>query len=197
LDSLSDVVSFGVAPGMILYQLLRLGYAREEGGLDISFAYLLPAFLFTCAVAWRLAKFNVSTNQSDSFMGVPSPAAGLVVASFPLIIWYAGNNPDGWQAGLNIPQYLINPWLLYFTIALLSFLMVCNRTFIAIKFKDFSFRNNVLKYSLISISLVLLVMLQWLAIPIIFLFYLLFSLFSKVPPPVVKRSDDSALDVTV
>src|SRR5687767_8186873 len=69
LDSLSDVVSFGVAPGMILYQLLRLGYAQTENALETSFLLLLPAFLFTCAVAWRLAKFNVSTNQSNSFKG--------------------------------------------------------------------------------------------------------------------------------
>src|SRR5690348_16401663 len=56
LDSLSDLVSFGVAPGMILYQLLRLSYARQENGLDVSFISLLPAFLFTAAAAWRLAK---------------------------------------------------------------------------------------------------------------------------------------------
>ena len=197
LDSLSDVVSFGVAPGMILYQLLRLGFARDEGGLDVSFAYLLPAFLFTCAVAWRLAKFNVSTNQSDSFKGVPSPAAGLVVASFPLIIWFSDTDPESWKTQLQVPQYLINEWLLYLTIAVLSFLMVCNRTFIAIKFKDYSFRNNTLKYALLSISLVLLAILQWLAIPFIFVLYLIFSAFSKVPPPVVKRTDDPALDVTV
>lgn len=196
LDSLSDVVSFGVAPGMILYQLLRLGFARGEGGLDVSFAYLLPAFLFTCAVAWRLAKFNVSTNQSDNFIGVPSPAAGLVVASFPLIIWFADENPDSWKAQLGVPQYLINVWLLYATIALLSFLMVCNRTFIAIKFKDYSFRNNLLKYILLAVSLVLLVIMQWLAIPIIFILYLIFSAFSKVPP-IVNRSDEKTLDVTV
>ena len=147
LDSLSDVVSFGVAPGMILYQLLRLGYAKEEGGLDASFAFLLPAFVFTGAVAWRLAKFNVSTNQSDSFKGVPSPAAGLVVASFPLIIWFAGRNPDSWQ--VRVPQFLINVWLLYLIIVVLSFLMVCNRTFIAIKFKDYSFKNNSPKYILL------------------------------------------------
>jgi CDP-diacylglycerol---serine O-phosphatidyltransferase len=196
LDSLSDVVSFGVAPGMILYQLLRLGFARGEGGLDVSFAWLLPAFVFTCAVAWRLAKFNVSTNQSDNFLGVPSPAAGLVVASFPLIIWYADENPESWKAQLGVPQYLINVWLLYATIVLLSFLMVCNRTFIAIKFKDFSFRNNLLKYILLSISLILLIALQWLAIPVIFILYLVLSAFSKVPPP-VNKSDDKTLDVTV
>ncbi|MDQ3278360.1 MAG: CDP-alcohol phosphatidyltransferase family protein [Bacteroidota bacterium] len=197
LDSLSDVVSFGVAPGMILYQLLRLGYARGESGLDVSFAYLLPAFLFTCAVAYRLAKFNVSTNQSDSFKGVPSPAAGLVVASFPLIIWFADTDPESWQTSLQIPQYLINVWLLYVTIILLSYLMVCNRNFIAFKFKDYSWRNNTIKYSLLILSVMLLILLRWLAIPFIFLFYLIFSAFSKEPPVTTKAADDKTLDLTV
>ncbi|HEV7332892.1 MAG TPA: CDP-alcohol phosphatidyltransferase family protein [Flavisolibacter sp.] len=197
LDSLSDVVSFGVAPGMILYQLLRLGYARGEGGLDVSMAYLLPAFLFTCAVAYRLAKFNVSTNQSDSFKGVPSPAAGLVVASFPLIIWFADTDPESWQTSLQIPQYLINVWLLYITIILLSYLMVCNRNFIAFKFKDYSWGNNTIKYSLLILSVILLIVLHWLAIPIIFVLYLIFSAFSKETPVTTKATDDKTLDLTV
>ncbi|HEX8316246.1 MAG TPA: CDP-alcohol phosphatidyltransferase family protein [Flavisolibacter sp.] len=187
LDSLSDVVSFGVAPGLIIYQLLRLGYAEGTNGLDTSFMLLLPAFIFTCAVAWRLAKFNVSTNQSDSFKGVPSPAAGLVVASFPLIIWYEY---------FGLQRLFINPWILYGTVIVLSFLMVCNRTFIAIKFKDFSFRNNLLKYILISISLICLVSAQWFAIPVIFVLYLIFSAFSKVPAPIAPTNDDKTLDIT-
>lgn len=187
LDSLSDVVSFGVAPGMIIYQLLRLGFAEGTNGLERSFLLLLPAFLFTCSVAWRLAKFNVSTNQSDSFKGVPSPAAGLVVASFPLIVWYEY---------FGLQRLFINPWVLYGTVVLLSFLMVCNRTFIAIKFKDFSFKNNLLKYILISISLICLVSLQWFAIPVIFVLYLVFSAFSKVPAPIV-HTNDKTLDATV
>ena len=169
LDSLSDVVSFGVAPGMILYQLLRLGFAGDEGGLDTSFIWLLPAFIFTCAVAWRLAKFNVSNNQSDSFKGVPSPAAGLVVASFPLIIWFYNTEPGSWQAKLNVPDFLINNWVLYAIIILMSYLMVCNRTFIALKFKDYGFKNNQVKYSLLIASVICLIFLNWLAIPIIFL----------------------------
>jgi CDP-diacylglycerol--serine O-phosphatidyltransferase len=197
LDSLSDVVSFGVAPGMILYQLLRLGYARSEGGLDILAAFLLPAFLFTCAVAWRLAKFNINTNQTDSFIGVPSPAAGLIVASFPLIIWFNDADSESWKAKLAVPQLLINPWFLYAAIAVLGFLMVCNRTFLAIKFKDYSLKNNLLKYILIFISLICIVALQWLAVPIIFILYLVFSAFSKVPPIMAKKSDDRTLDVTV
>ncbi len=197
LDSLSDVVSFGVAPGMILYQLLRLGFARTEGGLDVSFLFLLPAFIFTCAVAWRLAKFNVSSNQSDSFKGVPSPAAGLVVASFPLIIWYYNAAPDSWKAKLAVPQLLISMWFIYGVIILLSYLMVCNRTFIAMKFKDYSLKNNQLKYGLLLLSIICLVALQWLAVPIIFILYVVFSALSKTSPQVLATTGDQTLDVTV
>lgn len=170
LDSLSDVVSFGVAPGLILYQLLRISYAREENGLDVSMGLLVPAFLFTAAAAWRLAKFNIATNQSSSFIGVPSPAAGLLIASFPLIIW---------NEYLGLQGLFIDRWFLYGTLLLLAYLMTCNRTFIAIKFTDLSFRNNRLKYMLIVVSLMALLLLQWLAIPVIFVLYLVLSLFSK------------------
>jgi CDP-diacylglycerol--serine O-phosphatidyltransferase len=67
LDSLADVVSFGVAPGIILYQLLRLSYAREENGLDVSLTLLYPAFIVSCAAAYRLAKFNLDDSQKYSF----------------------------------------------------------------------------------------------------------------------------------
>jgi CDP-diacylglycerol---serine O-phosphatidyltransferase len=187
LDSLSDVVSFGVAPGMIFYQLLRMGYAEGTNGLETSFALLLPAFIFTCAVAWRLAKFNVSTNQSDSFIGVPSPAAGLVVASFPLIIWYEY---------FNLQFLFINVWFLYAAAILLSFLMVCNRTFIALKFKTYSFQKNSLNYSLIFLSVISIVFLKWFAIPVIFVLYLLFSAFSKTTAPISNSQTDKTLDIT-
>src|SRR6188474_3373916 len=86
LDSLSDVVSFGVAPALIIYQLLRISYAREGNGLDVSIAFLLPALIIACAAAWRLAKFNLDESQQYSFKGLPTPAAGLFVASLPLIL---------------------------------------------------------------------------------------------------------------
>src|SRR5215218_6582326 len=144
LDSLCDVVSFGVAPGMILYQLLRIGHARQEGGLDVSMLALLPAFIYSAAVAWRLAKFNISTNQSYSFRGVPCPAAGLLIASFPLIIWYRS---------FNLQEYFINVWLLYAVIIILSYLMTSNHSFMAMKFTDFSFKNNLVKYIFLILSL--------------------------------------------
>jgi CDP-diacylglycerol--serine O-phosphatidyltransferase len=182
------MVSFGVAPGMILYQLLRISYAQDEAGLDTTMAALLPAFLFSGAVAWRLAKFNISTNQQYNFEGVPSPATALVIASFPLIILYRY---------FNLETLFINRWFLYGTILVLSYLMLSRGTFIAIKFSDFSFKNNLLKYILISISLVAVVALQWLAVPIIFIVYVVLSLFSKQPKTVIIDENKEMTDITV
>lgn len=170
LDSLSDVVSFGIAPGMILYQLLRIAYAQLDNGLDVSVSALLPAFIFPAAVAWRLAKFNISTTQSESFIGVPSPAAGLVVASLPLIIFYQQ---------FSVYTYFINHWVLYAIIILLCYLMLSNRRFMALKFKSFGFKANRYTYMLLIMSVLLIFALQWLAVPFIFLLYILFSAFVK------------------
>lgn len=179
LDSLSDVVSFGVAPGMILYQLLRMSYAQEENGLDVSMLALIPAFIHTAAAAWRLAKFNIADNQSYSFKGVPSPAAGLLIASFPLILWNPVSNNT--ELTESIRALFLNKWFLYAAIILVSYLMVSNRNFMAIKFTDFSVKNNLLKYILLAVSLIALVVLKWLAVPIIFIIYLIVSSFSKEP----------------
>lgn len=192
LDSLSDLVSFGVAPGMILYQLLRLSFAKEENGLDVSFTALLPAFIFTAAAAWRLAKFNISTDQSNSFKGVPTPAAGLLIASLPLIIWYEY---------FGIQALFINKWFLYGVILLVSYLMVSNLPLMALKFKDFSIRKNAGRFILVALSAVIIIVLAitkkiWIAWPIIFILYVLLSLFYKEPAS-VKTSNHQTLDVTV
>jgi CDP-diacylglycerol--serine O-phosphatidyltransferase len=79
LDSLADEVSFGVAPGLIVYQFLRLSFAQQEDGLDVNMIWLLPAFIIPCAGAYRLARFNIDTQQSYGFKGVPIPAAGYLL----------------------------------------------------------------------------------------------------------------------
>ena len=86
LDSLADVVSFGVAPAMIVYQFLRLSYAQQEDGLDVNILWLMPAFIIPCAGAYRLARFNVETNDDFVFKGVPITAIGLLIAYFPLVL---------------------------------------------------------------------------------------------------------------
>ena len=170
LDSLADTVSFGVAPGLIIYQLLRISFARQDNGLDVSLAWLAPAVIIPCAAAWRLAKFNLDTEQQFSFKGLPTPAAGLVIASFPLIIWFPV---------FEIQIYLINKWLLYAVILVLSVLMVSNLPLMSLKFNDFSFKNNSAKIILAVIFIVSAITLQWLAVPVTIVAYVLLSLFFK------------------
>ena len=172
LDSLSDLVSFGVAPGLIVYQLLRNSYAQEENGLDVSIAFLLPALIIPCAAAWRLAKFNLDKTQQYSFKGLPTPSAGLFIASLPLILKFP---PDM----INITDYIINKWVLYLMIILVSFLMVSNLPLLSLKFKDFSLKNNLPKYILVIIGIVAAIFLQWIAVPVILLAYVIVSLIFK------------------
>jgi CDP-diacylglycerol--serine O-phosphatidyltransferase len=171
LDSLADVVSFGVAPGIILYQFLRLSYAQEEGGMEVSIFWLAIAFLVPAAAAYRLAKFNLDTEQEYSFKGVPTPAVGLLVASLPLIYW---NVNEAW-----ILKLLLNKWFLYGLILLLSYLMVSPLSMMSLKFKDFSVKNNLSKYILLIVAIISIVALKWLAVPVIFIAYVLVSLLFK------------------
>jgi CDP-diacylglycerol--serine O-phosphatidyltransferase len=171
LDSLADVVSFGVAPGMIIYQFLRLSLARQEGGMDASVAWLLPALILPCAAAWRLAKFNTDDTQHFSFRGVPTPAVGVLVASFPLIFW-------GSNAAAFIDLFL-NKWLWYAVVLLLSYLMISDIPIMSLKFKSYAFKDNIPKIILLGIGIVLVILFQWLAVPLIFIAYILLSLLLK------------------
>jgi len=167
-------VSFGVAPAMIIYQFLRMGIAQEEDGLNTSITWLLPAFLLAGASAWRLAKFNIDSSQSFGFKGVPTPAMGLVVASMPLIYW---NNHTQ-----TVVDILLNKWFLYGLIILLSWLMVCNLPILAMKFKDYSLKNNIPKIVLLAVAIVAAIFFQWLAVPIVFIMYIILSLLFKQQP---------------
>ena len=167
LDSLADVVSFGVAPGLILYQLLRISFTKEENGLDVSMIALLPALIFPAAAAWRLARFNINSSDTE-FTGVPSPAAALFVASLPLILFYNY---------FNIDVFLVNKWVLYLIIVLLSYLMVSNTSFMAMKFTKTS--NNMPKIILAVTAVVAAIFLKWLAVPVIFVVYLILSITTK------------------
>lgn len=169
LDSLADVVSFGVAPGVIIYQLLRMSYLKEETGLDINLMLLLPAFIISCAAAYRLAKFNIDTTQRYGFKGVPTPAAGLLIASFPLILHYG-------STGINVNDLIINKYFLYALIVIVSWLMVSNLPLIALKFKDKSFKTNLPKIILLVVGVLSSIILRWLAVPVIFIAYIILSL---------------------
>jgi CDP-diacylglycerol--serine O-phosphatidyltransferase len=170
LDSLADVVSFGVAPGMILYQFLRISVARESDGLDVSVAVLLPAFILSAAAAWRLAKFNLDNSQQFSFKGIPTPAAGITIASLPLIVHYQQ---------FNLQEIIFNKWILYVIIFLLSYLMVSNIPLMSLKFKDKTLNSNLPKIILGAIAVIAAIALKWVAIPVVFIAYVIVSLAFK------------------
>lgn len=171
LDSLADAVSFGVAPAMILYQFLRLSIAQEDDGMNASIIWLVPAFILAAAGAWRLARFNLDNSQSFGFKGVPIPAVGLMVASLPLIYW---NNHS--QLLVDV---LLNKWFLYGLIILLSWLMVSRIPMLALKFKDYSIKNNIPKIILLAVTILAALIFNWLAVPIVFIVYIILSLLFK------------------
>ncbi|MBS1918516.1 MAG: CDP-alcohol phosphatidyltransferase family protein [Bacteroidetes bacterium] len=171
LDSLADAVSFGAAPGMILYQFLRMSFMKQENGVDASMLWLLPAFIVPCAAVYRLAKFNLDNSQQYSFKGVPTPAVGLLIASFPLIYWNTNNE--------QLISLLLNKWVLYAIIVVLSYLMVSKLEILSLKFKDYSIKNNLPKIILLAVLIISAVFFKWLAVPVTFIFYIVLSLAFK------------------
>ncbi len=168
LDSLADVVSFGVAPALIMYQFLRMAYVSDVDGVNISMIWLLPALLIAVAAAYRLGKFNIDTSQQYGFKGVPTPAVGLFIASFPLI--YFGESSEF------IVALLLNKWVLYTIIVVVSWLMISNLPMLAMKFKHYAFSGNLSRYLLLIIGIVASLTLGWLAVPVIFIAYIILSL---------------------
>ncbi|MCW3088144.1 MAG: pssA [Sediminibacterium sp.] len=171
LDSLADTVSFGVAPGLIAYQFLRLSFAQEAGGLDVNTIWLLPAFIIPCAGAYRLARFNIDPGQGYGFKGVPIPAAGLLVASFPMIYWYSNDD--------RLIRILLNKWFWYAAILVISYLMVSRLPMMALKFTNFSVRKGIPFLILMLVALVAGLGFGWLAVPVTFIAYVILSLSTK------------------
>lgn len=170
LDSLSDVVSFGVAPGMILFQLLQLAFAAKPSGLETSLLWMSPAMLIPLAAAWRLARFNIDTTHREHFSGLPVPAAGLFIASLPLIALYHS---------FDIQVLLINPWILYGIILCLAALMVSRLPLMSMKFNHMGFAENLPRFLVLIPSIPLILLLKWMSVPILFILYILVSLLFK------------------
>ncbi len=171
LDSLSDVVSFGVAPGFIIYMFLRYCFSQQADGLDISTAWLLPAFIVPCAGAYRLGRFNIDASQSGGFKGVPIPAAGLFIASFPLIYFYTDS--------AFVYSLLLNQWFWYAVIGFVSYLMVSSLPMLALKFTQVSAKAFLPFIIIAVIGLLAAFLWGWLAVPVMFIAYVILSLIFK------------------
>ncbi|MCB2379406.1 CDP-alcohol phosphatidyltransferase family protein [Hymenobacter sp. BT635] len=155
LDSLADMVSFGVVPGAILFHLLQ-----QSSGLPEWLPY--AGFIVTVFSALRLAKFNNDTRQTNSFIGLPTPACTLVVASLPLILAHDT---------FSLSSVILNPWVLLGLTLLLSGLLVAEIPLFALKFKNLTWQDNSLRFIFLLLAVALLVVLQAAAIPLIVLLY--------------------------
>ena len=177
LDSLADMVTFGVVPGTMLLYYLVTGTGWEINGFEsfIEHPLLFVPILVPVFSALRLAKFNVDTRQTDSFRGLPTPASALWVISIPLIIEFMPFHM--WWEPENV---IVDKWFIIGSSIGLSALMVSDIPLLAMKFKSFGFRRNGLRYGLLIISIVLLIILRPLAIPIILSLYLLFSIINNL-----------------
>jgi CDP-diacylglycerol--serine O-phosphatidyltransferase len=170
LDSLADVVSFGVAPGAIIYQLLHIAIAAEPLGMEKSSILFLPAMLIPVAAAWRLARFNLETSSHHHFTGLPSPAAGLFIATLPMILFY--NLFD-------LQPLLANKWMLYTIAALISYMMISKIPLLNLKFNHFGWQENKSRYILLILSILSVAFLGWLSGFAILISYILVSLLFK------------------
>lgn len=162
LDSLADMVSFGVVPGAIFCKLLARGAAPS--GLPAWVPYL--GFIVSIFSALRLAKFNNDTRQTTSFIGLPTPACTLVVASLPLILAYD-------QFGLR--SVILHPGLLLGLVALLSGLLVAELPLFALKFKNLRWADNRRRFLFLLLTAGLLLALRAAAVPLVVLLYVLLS----------------------
>lgn len=177
LDSLADMITSGLVPGVVMFQLLTM--AQKEGwNLDLFGVHteigIVPlfGFLITMGAAYRLANFNVDENQVSSFLGLPTPANALLILSLPLILIHHDYEL--------INQVILNQWFLIGLTLLSVYLMNSKIELIALKFNGFGFKENGLKYLFIVLSLLLLVFLRFLAIPLIIILYIIVSQFVKI-----------------
>jgi CDP-diacylglycerol--serine O-phosphatidyltransferase len=167
LDSLADIVSFGVAPSVILFKLLWDCVSREPMVTDVDMLYTAPAFLIACFAALRLARFNVTPQKGSGFTGMPTPAVGLFVASLALVDW---DKPAGWTG------YLFNSrWALYGLIALLCFLMVSNIRFMKLMPSKWKLATAWPQALLVVVTLAAVPLLRLNAVPLAFGLYILLS----------------------
>lgn len=171
LDSLADVVSFGVAPSFIVFQFLRLSLASDINALSHTSFKMVPAFIIALAGAYRLAKFNIDPDQTTYFKGVPIPMIGLLTAAFPLVYW---------QSTTTIfSKLLLSPAFWYCYIIIVSYLMVMDRPMLALK--NFSNKKNlILPLVLVAVETAISAyFFKWMAIPFGFIGYCLVSLFYR------------------
>ncbi|WP_264531294.1 CDP-alcohol phosphatidyltransferase family protein [Flavobacterium sp. N502540] len=170
LDSLADMVTSGVVPGYVMYSLF-LKSADPNNEVALTIVPFL-GFIVTLGSCYRLANFNIDTRQTDSFIGLPTPANALFILSLPLVIDFSDS--------LFIFEMLTNHWVLLGIALCSAYILNAEIPLFALKIKKFTVKDNVLQIVFLLISLVLVVLLQYMAIPLIIIIYVLLSVANNI-----------------
>ncbi|MGS2761811.1 CDP-alcohol phosphatidyltransferase family protein [Sinomicrobium sp. M5D2P9] len=178
LDSLADMVTSGVVPGIVMYHLLQLSLDPGSWGQGISIDLSTPmgfipflGLLIPLASAYRLAKFNIDDDQQTSFTGLPTPANTLFILSLPLILAYQGND-------MTI-SVIRNTWVLIAITFLSCYMLNAPVKLFALKFKTWGFKKNAVKYIFLMLCILLLAIIRFAAIPVIILLYVIVSMLTN------------------
>ncbi|WP_162126212.1 CDP-alcohol phosphatidyltransferase family protein [Flavobacterium phycosphaerae] len=167
LDSLADMVTSGVVPGYVMFKLMA---DSTVFGSESYLPYL--GFIITLGACYRLAKFNIDTRQSDSFIGLPTPANALFITSLPLVADYFHQEID--------MEFSYHSWVLIAITFLSTFVMNAEIPLFSLKIKDFSFAKYKLQIFFLAVSVLLLIFLQITAVPLIILIYVLLSVLNNM-----------------
>lgn len=211
LDSLADVVSFGVVPGVIMFHLIQAAeLAQRALNFDLTslmnFGDLMTrsntsdsflpwiAFLIPVFSAYRLAKFNIDTRQTDSFIGVPTPANAILISSLALIMPVPNMNllmetlPGILGGDFNIQEkveefssiaWLANPTALAILTVVASLSLIAPLPLFALKFKNLSWKDNSIRFIFLALAAALLIIFRLAGIPLIIVLYILLSILNN------------------
>lgn len=169
LDSLADMVTSGVVPGYVMYSL----FVSSSNAHNIIGAEFTPflGFIVTLGSCYRLANFNIDTRQTDSFIGLPTPANALFILSLPLVLKYSES--------LMILEILTNQWILLAIALFSAYILNAEIPLFSLKFKKFNLKDNALQVGFLLLSVLLLVFFQYLGIPLVIITYIILSVINN------------------
>jgi len=169
LDSLADMVTSGVVPGFVMFKMMLSSNAAMSEGWLQYFPYL--GFIIALGSCMRLAKFNIDTRQTDSFIGLPTPANALFILSLPLVLKYSDS--------LMMLEILTEKWVLLLISLFSAYILNAEIPLFSLKIKKFNFKDNALQIVFLISAVLLLILLNYLAIPLIIIFYVLLSVINN------------------
>jgi len=162
LDSLADMISFGFLPSAILYELFLQAWQISGVSPYLNFA----AFLIAVFSMLRLAKFNNDTRQAESFIGLPTPANAILIASLPMILDHHEN----------FKPYILNPWVLTVFVLVMCTLLVAEIPMMSLKFKNADLQKNIYRYLLLLFAAILILFFKFTAVPVVIFIYITLSI---------------------